>query len=65
MINTASHAAAGLFKRPDAEEGSNAAKLQDLRSRQILRKRETKLAEMQQRLEKRVVGAVRLPSFFR
>jgi hypothetical protein len=64
MINTASHAAEGLFKRPDAEEGSNAAKLQDLRSRQILRKRETKLAEMQQRLEKRIV-AVGRTSFFR
>ncbi|WP_105384557.1 hypothetical protein [Neorhizobium alkalisoli] len=64
MIDTVSHAAEGLFKRPDAKEGSNAAKLQDLRSRQILRRRETKLTEMQQRLEKRV-ASVGLTSLFR
>lgn len=64
MIDTARHAAEGLFKRPDAGEGSNAAKLRDFRSRQILRKREIKLAELQQRLEKRAADpAVTL--FFR
>ncbi|KGD86203.1 MULTISPECIES: hypothetical protein [Rhizobium/Agrobacterium group] len=65
MIKTTRHAAEGLFKRPDPAEGSDAAKLQDFRSRQVLRKRETKLAEMQQRLEKRATDTVGLTSFFR
>lgn len=58
MINTTRHAAEALFKRSDAEEGSDAAKLRVFRSRQALRKRETKLTEMQQRLEKRAADTV-------
>lgn len=53
MINKTLHAAESLFKRTGAEQGSDAAKLQDFRARQVLRLRETKLAEMKQRLEKR------------
>ncbi|MGR9170625.1 MULTISPECIES: hypothetical protein [Rhizobium] len=65
MINITRHAAEGLFKRSGPENGSDAAKLRDFRSRQALRKREMKLAEMQQRLERRVAGTVAPASFFR
>lgn len=65
MINITRHAAEGLFKRSDPAEGSDAAKLRDFRSRQVLRKREMKLAEMQQRLEKRSADTVGLTPFFR
>ena len=64
LIDTARYAAESLFKRPQAQEGSNAQKLRDFRSRQILRKREVKLAELQQRLEKRAVDPA-VTSFFR
>ncbi|MGK6315558.1 hypothetical protein [Neorhizobium sp. DT-125] len=64
MINTARHTAEGLFKRPDVEDGSNAAKLRDFRSRQILRTREMKLTEMRQRLDKRADPAAP-PALFR
>lgn len=57
MISRTLHAAESLFKRTDAEHGSDAAKLQDIRSRLALRKRETRMAERQHRLERRVVGA--------
>ncbi len=53
MIDTVRHAAQNLFRKPDAEEGSNAAKLQELRHRQALRSREIKLAQKQERLQKR------------
>ena len=58
MINSARHAAEALFNCSNAEEGSDAAKLRAFRSREALRKRETKLAEMQQRLEKRAADPV-------
>jgi ElaB/YqjD/DUF883 family membrane-anchored ribosome-binding protein len=56
MINKTLHAAESLFKRTGAEQGSDAAKLQEFRARQVLRKRETKLTEIKQRLEKRNSG---------
>ncbi|MBX4957564.1 MULTISPECIES: hypothetical protein [Rhizobium] len=65
MTNTTRHAAESMFKRSKPEQGSDAAKLQDFLSRQALRRRATKLAEMQQRLEKRTAGTVGLASFFR
>lgn len=65
MINTTRHAAEGLFKRSDPEVGSAAAKLRDFRSRQVLRKREMKLAEMQQRLKKRAADTAGPASLFR
>ncbi|CCF00683.1 hypothetical protein predicted by Glimmer/Critica (plasmid) [Sinorhizobium fredii HH103] len=52
MMNTARHTAESLF-RPAAPEGSNAAKLQKIRAREILRMRERGPIERQQRLEKR------------
>ncbi|WEX88023.1 hypothetical protein PZN02_000473 [Sinorhizobium garamanticum] len=53
MMNTARLAAENLF-RPAAPEGSNATKLQKIRARQILRMRERRPVERQQRLEKRM-----------
>ncbi|TCU15143.1 hypothetical protein [Rhizobium sullae] len=53
MIDTTRHAAESLFRRT-APEGSNAAKLQDVRTRQILRMRERRPVEMQQRVENRM-----------
>jgi predicted component of type VI protein secretion system len=53
MIDTVRHAAQNLFRKPDAEEGSNAAKLQEFRQRQALRSRELKLAQKQERLQRR------------
>ncbi|WP_026614560.1 hypothetical protein [Ensifer aridi] len=52
MMNIARHTAESLF-RPAAPEGSNAAKLQKIRARQILRMRERGPVERQQRLDKR------------
>ncbi|WP_434734695.1 hypothetical protein NL154_31035 (plasmid) [Rhizobium sp. YTUHZ044] len=62
MTNTTRHAAESMFKRSKPEQGSDAAKLQDFLSRQALRRRATKLAKMQQRLEKRSAGPVGLTS---
>ncbi|TWF48070.1 hypothetical protein FHW37_109133 [Neorhizobium alkalisoli] len=45
--------AKNMFRRPDAEPGSDAAKLQAVRDRQILRQRERKLAERHERNQKR------------
>jgi hypothetical protein len=53
MIDTVRHAAQNLFQKPNAEEGSNAAKLQEVRNRQALRSRELKLAQKAERLQKR------------
>lgn len=52
MINTARHAAESLF-RPAAPEDSNATKLQKIRAQQVLRERERRPVERQQRLDKR------------
>ncbi|MEZ0000551.1 hypothetical protein [Sinorhizobium fredii] len=52
MMNTARHMAESLF-RPAAPDGTNAAKLQKIRAREILRMRERGPIERQQRLEKR------------
>lgn len=56
MIQSTRSAATLLFARPQAEEGSNAAKLQDIRTLQALRLRERKLLEKQERLEKRAAN---------
>ncbi|TCU29035.1 hypothetical protein EV130_102215 [Rhizobium azibense] len=56
MIDTTRHTAQSLFQRV-APEGSNAAKLQDIRARQILRMRELRPVERQQRLENRTRNA--------
>jgi hypothetical protein len=53
MTDTLRHAAQNLFRKPDAEEGSNAAKLQEIRNRQALRSRELKLAQKEERLQRR------------
>ena len=54
MITKRIHTAESLFKRPSADQGSDAAKLQVFRSRQALRMREAKVSERHQRLEKRI-----------
>ncbi|MBB4278896.1 hypothetical protein [Rhizobium mongolense] len=64
MIDTTRHTAESLFRRP-APEGSNAAKLQDIRARQILRMRERRPVERQQRLENRTRSANLLTLFAR
>jgi hypothetical protein len=56
MITRTTNAAENLFKQPVAEQGSNAAKLHDIRSRLALRDRETRAADRTYRLERRVVG---------
>lgn len=65
MITTHRHAAEGLFKRPDPEQGTDAAKLQDIRHRQALRKREASRSEMQERLERRKGDPGGLAALFR
>lgn len=52
MTDITRHSAESLFRRP-AAEGSNAAKLEEVRARQTLRSRERKPAERQERLERR------------
>ena len=53
MIRSNYHSIEQLFNRPIAEEGSDAAKLQDVRGRLALRQREARLDERQVRLRKR------------
>lgn len=53
MITDFSPSAKSFFKKAKAAPGSDAAKLEDIRSRQILRRREARPAEIQQRLAKR------------
>lgn len=55
MIETVRNIAENLFRRPDATDGSNAAKLRDIRSRQALRQRERKFAEKHERDQKRAI----------
>ena len=50
---TAMTIARNLFRRPDAEPGSDAAKLQAFREKQILRQRERKVVERHERNQKR------------
>lgn len=52
MIDITRHSAESLFRRP-AAEGSNAAKLEEVRARQVLKSRERKPAERQERLQRR------------
>lgn len=56
MKHTNRHVAESLFSCA-APEGSNAAKLQEIRARQIRRLREVRPVERQRRLEKRRRGA--------
>lgn len=65
MPHTTHHTAKSLFKRQIPEEGSNAARLHEIRNRQAFRSEETRLAEKQQRLENRKVTPSRVASFFR
>ncbi|MCX8999606.1 hypothetical protein NOF55_21095 [Rhizobiaceae bacterium BDR2-2] len=53
MHKTPRRAVEDLFRVPDADRGSNAEKLQNLRKRLQLRKRELRVEERQQRLDKR------------
>ncbi len=53
MKDPTRHVAESLFSRA-APEGSNAAKLQEIRARQIRRMRELRPVERQRRLEKRM-----------
>jgi hypothetical protein len=53
MIRSNYHSIEQLFNRPIAEQGSDAAKLQDIRGRLALRSREARLEERQVRLRKR------------
>lgn len=53
MIRSNYHSIEQLFNRPVAEEGSDAAKLQAVRGRLALRRREARLDERQVRLRKR------------
>lgn len=53
MIRSNYHPVEQLFNRPIAEQGSNAAKLQDIRHRLALRDREARLDERQVRLRNR------------
>jgi hypothetical protein len=53
MKDTTRHVAESLFSRA-MPEGSNAAKLQEIRARQIRRMRELRPVERQRRLEKRM-----------
>ena len=53
MIDTPRLAAENLFRRA-TPEGSNAAKLQEIRTRQVVRMRRLKPLERQQRIEKRM-----------
>lgn len=55
MKDTTRHVAESLFS-PAAPEGSNAAKLQEIRARQIRRLREFSPVERQRRLERRRRG---------
>lgn len=55
MPDTTHHTAKSLFKRQIPEEGSNAARLHEIRNKQAFRSEETRLAEKQQRLENRKV----------
>lgn len=54
MTQTIRNAAENLFRRPKAGDDSNAARLEDVRNRQALRRREQKLAEKQERLDRRL-----------
>ena len=65
MITTNQYAAKALFARPRPEAGSNAAHLQAFREKRALQREETRLAEKQQRLEKRRTDPTGTPSFFR
>lgn len=53
MIQTARTAAENLFKRPVADKASDAGKLQEFRSTQLLRKQEIRRDELSERLQKR------------
>ncbi|MDR6817057.1 superfamily II DNA or RNA helicase [Neorhizobium sp. 2083] len=53
MIRSNYHSIEQLFNRPIAEEGSDAVKLQDVRGRLALHRREARLDERQVRLRKR------------
>lgn len=53
-IDVTRHAAESLFRSPDADTGSNAEKLLNLRKRLQLRKRELRLTERSARQDGRV-----------
>lgn len=55
MMQSPRTAATLLFARPQADAGSNAAKLEALRNSQALRLRERKITEKQERLDKRAL----------
>ena len=65
MLLTNQHTAKTLFARPRPEVVSNAAHLQAFQEKRALQREETRLAEKQQRLEKRKTNPSSTPSFFR
>lgn len=65
MLPTNHHTVKTLFARPSPEAGSNAARLQEFHNRRALQREEARLADKQQRLEKRRTNPSSTPSFFR